>query len=66
MEGEEGGSSAQDLTASLSQKVPLKDFDVEKGSILSLRYLLTVHTRSILTSGLYILNPLFEGQKRGI
>ena len=39
MEGEDGESSAQDLSASLSQKVPLKDFDVEKGSILGLRYL---------------------------
>ena len=65
MEGEDGESSAQDLLASLSQKVPLKDLDVEKGSILGLRYLLNVHER-ILTRGLYILNPFFEGQKRGI
>ena len=55
MEGEDGESSAQDLSASLSQKVPLKDLDVEKGSILDLRYLLNVHAR-ILTRGLYILN----------
>ena len=65
MEGEEGESSAKDLF-SLSQKVPLKDLDVEKGSILSLRYLLTYRTRAILTRSLYILNPLFEGQKLGI
>ena len=45
MEGEEGESSAQDLTASLSQKVPLKDLDVEKGSILNLRYLLNVRAQ---------------------
>ena len=57
MEGEDGESSALPLlcSASLSQKVPLKDLDVEKGSILGLRYLLNVHAR-ILTRGLYILN----------